>query len=450
MAASEPIISVSGLRGIVGTSLTPDLIVRFVAAYAAEQPGGSIVVTRDGRTSGPMVVDAVRATLAAAGRLTIDCGIAATPTTGVLVRQLGAVGGVQVSASHNPPQYNGLKLFDAQGRVLSAERGAGVLERYRRQDLAFVDYQRLGEVTRHRDTVDGHLQLVLQTVDVPRIREQSFSVLLDSNHGAGSLAGRRLLEELGCQLTLLGGQPDGLFDHPAEPTAENLADVCPRVPASGAAVGFCQDPDADRLAVIDEQGRYLGEEYTLALCLEHVLSQSPDSGAVVVINCATSRMAQDIAERHGARLLRSPVGEAHVVRRMLDENAVFGGEGNGGPIDPRVGYVRDSFVGMAQILELMAARRLPISRLADELPRYGIHKTTVALDAGQVPTALATLQAHFAGAQADLQDGLRLDWPDRWLLIRASNTEPIVRLIAEAATGERARELTDEAAGVLR
>ncbi|MCA9270841.1 MAG: phosphoglucosamine mutase, partial [Planctomycetales bacterium] len=273
-----------------------------------------------------------------------------------------------------------------------------------------------------------------------------FRVLLDSNHGAGSLLGRRLLGALGCDVTLLGDEANGQFAHGAEPTADNLKDVCRRTAEAGVAVGFCQDPDADRLAVIDEAGRYLGEEYTLALCLDHVLRSNPGS---VVTNCSSSRMSADLAAKYGVEYFTSAVGEANVVKAMLAHDAVFGGEGNGGPIDPRVGHVRDSFVGMALILDAMAARGLPVSALADELPRYEIHKTKVDLDRDKIPAALAALKSHFADAQPDEEDGLRLDFSQAWLLVRASNTEPIVRIIAEAKELAEAKRLCADAAQVI-
>jgi phosphomannomutase len=279
-------------------------------------------------------------------------------------------------------------------------------------------------------------------VDVARIRERKFRVLLDSNGGAGSVLGRPLLEALGCELTLVGGEPTGEFAHPPEPTSENLADVRRLVTSAEAKVGFCQDPDADRLAVIDATGRYLGEEYTLALCLDHVLRQRRGP---IVTNCATSRMAEDLARTYEVPFHRSAVGEANVVGCMQRERALFGGEGNGGPIDPRVGYVRDSFVGMALILDAMAARGKPVGELADELPSYAIHKTKLPLKPERVPAALDALERGFSEAAPDRDDGLRLDWSDRWLLVRASNTEPILRVIAEAPQAEQAVEICERA-----
>jgi phosphomannomutase len=357
--------------------------------------------------------------------------------------------------------------------VIPAASGREVLERYRTCTPGWLPQDRLGGSQRCDDSVTAHLLAVLDTVDAEQIRKRRFRVLLDSNHGAGSILGRRLLHELACRVTVLGEEPDGQFAHPAEPTAENLAGVLTAVTDVGADVGFCQDPDADRLAVIDASGRYLGEEYTLAMCVDHVLRQrkagtGPFFGEktdfanrpraedmdlspslAIVANCASSRMSQDLAERYGVPYFRSAVGEANVVDAMLAHGAVFGGEGNGGPIDPRVGYVRDSFVGMAQLLDAMAARQMTIAQLADELPRYEIVKTKISLPAGKLPAALDALEKRFSDASSDRLDGLRLDWPGRWLLVRGSNTEPIVRAIAEAPTAAEASSLCEAAAAVI-
>ena len=471
---NEPIITVSGLRGIVGKTLTSEVAARYAMAFAAEAEEGDILVARDSRPTGEMLASAVHAGLRAVGRTTIDAGIATTPTVGVLMRRRGAAGAVQITASHNPPPYNGMKLFAAEGRVISAGPGQKVLERYRDGVPAWAAHNAIGTSRRCDDTITEHLQAVLQTVDVERIRGRQFRVLLDSNHGAGGILGRRLLETLGCQVTILGEEPNGLFAHTAEPTAENLAGVFTSVVEHKAEIGFCQDPDADRLAVIDGTGRYLGEEFTMAMCVEHVLrglagqggqfhfcgdkadlhsdvSHAEKIGTVpgIVANCASSRMSQDIAERYGATFHRSAVGEANVADAMIEHGAVFGGEGNGGPIDPRVGYVRDSFVGMALLLDAMAAREKTIAELAGELPRYEIVKTKISFPTEKLPEAFDALEKHFSDAGADWLDGLRLDWPDRWLLVRGSNTEPIVRAIAEAPTGPEAAELCRAAAEVL-
>jgi len=444
---AELIISVSGLRGIVGETLTPEVAIRYAAAFSALAPQGKFVLTSDGRATGDMLTGAIEAGLQAVGRDTVDAGIAATPTTGILIRETRAAGGIQISASHNPAQYNGMKLFSHDGRVIPSGPGKDVLDQYRTNRVDWAAHDQLGESYECTDSISAHVKAVLATVDAERIRGQKLKVVLDSNHGAGSLVGRRLLEMLGCDVTVLGEEPNGQFAHTPEPTAENLAGVLSAVTEARAQVGFCQDPDADRLAVIDESGRYLGEEYTLAMCVDHVLRQRKGP---IATNCSTSRMSQDLADRHGVQCYRSAVGEANVVDAMLQHNAVFGGEGNGGPIDPRVGMVRDSFVGMAQLLDAMAARELPVSGLADELPRYEIVKTKIPLDREKIPASLDALEKHFPDATSDRLDGLRLDWPDAWLLVRASNTEPIVRAVAEAKTEAEAQRLCKEAADVLK
>jgi phosphomannomutase len=489
LVSQQIIISVSGLRGIVGDSLTADVAQRYAAAFAEILPPGPVLVARDGRGNGPPLVAPVCAGLSQGGRRTVlDAGIAATPSVGVLVRHHGCAGGIQISASHNPAEYNGMKLFAAQGRVVPAAFGQRVLERFQILDAGcsrldggqVSNTQRPASSNQHPasstehlasrskpivDTTTPHLKLIDGIVDVPRIRAQRFRVLLDANHGAGSVLGIPFLEHLGCEVMLLGGEPDGQFAHPPEPTAENLSGVRADISRMAVAIGFCQDPDADRLAIVDERGRYIGEEYTLAVCVNHVLRTphrvSPsleseflrNSPTAVVTNCSTSRMVEDLARNYGVPFYRTPVGEANVVDMMLAKNALIGGEGNGGVIDPRVVLVRDSFAGMALVLDAMAARDLPVSALADELPRYAIQKSKIDLAPERIPAAYVALQRHFSDAAVDRLDGLRLDWTGesgaKWLLVRPSNTEPIMRIIAEAPLEDEARRLCAEAVGVI-
>ena len=455
--ASPLIISVSGMRGEIGGSLTPSIAVRYALAYsktiASTEP---FVISYDGRKSGSMFCDAICSALNATGRKTLDAGVAATPTTGVLVKHTKAAGGIQISASHNPLEFNGLKLFSAEGRVIPKAEGEKVLEVYNDPNFepCWADVSRIGERVKIEDSTIAHLESVLKTVDVDLIRSRNFRVLLDSNNGSGSVLGARLLEALGCEVVICGGEANGDFLHTPEPTAENLQQVLSKVVAARACVGFCQDPDADRLALVDENGRYVGEEYTVPLCSKNRLQKARIANNLdsprLVINCASSRMTLDIASEFGGECFRSPVGEANVVDLMKAKNAVFGGEGNGGPIDPQVGYVRDSFVGIAQVLEFMARNAQPLSLLADEIKGYSIVKRKAGLPEGGFQKVVDLLSQTFANEEKNTEDGIRIDWNDAWVLVRPSNTEPIVRIIAEAPEAQRANELCDRIEALMR
>ena len=388
---SKPIISVSGLRGIVGESLDPILASRYALAFAesldSDNRTGAVLIGRDGRETGPMFADAIAAALMSAGFNVLYADVCATPTVGVLVRELNCSGGIQISASHNPPEYNGMKLFGLDGRVISASEGQMVIDLYEKNQFSFVPYSKIGTRAAVADTTSAHLKSVLATVDVESIKKRKLKVVLDSNRGAGSLLAKQLFKALDCQFEILGDSPDGQFEHVPEPTAENLKGVAARAKDFGADVVFCQDPDADRLAIIDELGNYIGEEYTLAITLRHALSKSEKTGNVV-INCATSRMSVDIAEEFDCNCIVSAVGEANVTNEMISNAAIYGGEGNGGPIDPRVGYVRDSFVAMAQTMDAMVKNDLAISTLASAIPSYEIVKDKIQLDKEKVPTRI--------------------------------------------------------------
>ncbi len=449
-AASEnrALVTVSGYRGIVGSGLTADQALGYLAAFGTWLPAGPVVLGRDSRPSGAMLAQAAAAALLATGHDVVQAGVVPTPTLGVLVGSLQAAGGVMVTASHNPPEYNGLKLFvrepsTGQGRVLTAEEGQQVKHHYEQHHFAWSDAQHTGKLFPcNAPPWQEHLRRVLATVDVARIRHRQFRVLLDANGGAGGPAAMELLEALGCRIVPLGTEPTGQFAHGAEPTEANLQSLGPQVVENQCHAGFCLDPDADRLALLDEQGRYLGEEYTLALCAWHRLEQQPGPLAT---NCATSQLMRHLAQEYNVPLEITAVGEANVVQGMLCAGAVYGGEGNGGPIDPRVGLVRDSLAGMAQVLDLLAARRQSLSELKEELPPSFMIKQVVSLPGEQLPRLYQRLQQHFADATASQPDGLRLDWPQAWLLVRPSNTEPVVRLIAEATTQQQAQQLIAQA-----
>lgn len=449
------IISVSGMRGEIGKSFNLPEVVRYAVAYSLtiEDPR-PFVISWDARPSGRIFADALHAALNAMGRNTIDAGIAATPTTGILVRHCKAAGGIQISASHNPSPFNGLKLFSALGRVIPATEGNEVLKRYLNLDMSLIPwapFNRLGNRTILEDTISAHLNAVLDTVDVERIRKRKFRVLLDSNNGSGSLSGLPLLDQLGCSVVACGENHNGDFLHTPEPIMENLISVAEKVRESDVQIGFCQDPDADRLAIIDASGHYPGEEFTTALCALNILEKSKNSNRAqdLVINCATSRMSEDLASEFHGICFRAAVGEANVVDLILEKKALFGGEGNGGPIDPRVGLVRDSLVGMANILDLMARHEQPIDQLIGHFVPYSIIKRKMPFPSEDLPRLFQALEEKFPDRTTSRLDGLRMDGPDFWVLIRASNTEPVIRIIAEAPNEIAANTLCNEIEKVI-
>jgi phosphomannomutase len=440
------IVSVSGIRGIIGDSLRPEIATRFAVALGSEFARGRVILARDSRPSGEMLNAAVRAGLLGTGCTVVDIGIAPTPTVGIAVRQLHAAGAIQITASHNPAPWNGLKLFGADGAVLPATRGQDVLNRFLTESFSLARWNEIGSVSVPPDVSQDHLRLVLDHISPSRIASAGLSVFLDGNGGAGGPLGSALLHELGCSVVEYHCEANGEFVHEPEPTPAHLADVAPWVAHNQCHIGFVLDPDSDRLALIDEQGRCVSEELTLALAVKYRLSQ--DRGPVVV-NMSTSRVIEDLAHAAGCSFARSAVGEANVVEMIRSQQAIIGGEGNGGVIDPRIGWVRDPFIGMGLILMLMAESRKPLSQLVAELPQYAMLKTKATLDRHRLHAGYDRLRAHWPQAKVNTVDGLRLDGPDWWLHVRGSNTEPIVRIIAESPNLVHTESLCQQSAEIL-
>ena len=443
---NELIVSVSGIRGVVGKGLTPQIALAFAAALATHSRGGKIVISSDGRPSGNMLRHAILAGLLGAGCEVYDLGVAPTPTFGLAVSRLQAAGGIQITASHNPAPWNGLKLFGPAGAVLSAADGHAVRQIFDRGEYLQAPWDGSGSVHACPESLDWHRRRVLELVDVARIKSCQLKVLVDANGGAGGPLARALLDSLGVQTTMIAGAADGCFRHEPEPTAANLTGICPLIGSAGADIGFALDPDADRLALIDEKGHYIGEELTLALAVAFRLRQNLGP---VAINMSTSRVVEDIAGRYGVTCHRSAVGEANVVALMNEVGAVIGGEGNGGVIDPRVGWVRDPFIGMALVLNLLADTGKTLSALVSELPAYTIVKDKYTVSAQLLPRLYEALSRQWPDVKTNRLDGLRLDWPDRWVHIRPSNTEPIIRVIAEAPSAADAEELCQKVGKML-
>lgn len=452
---SEPlIVSGSGIRGVVGRGLTPEVTARYGAAfgtYLGERSRGSrVLVGRDSRTSGGLLADAATAGLRATGFGVDDLGIVPTPTALLAVAEDdAAVGALLVTASHNPIEWNGLKLAGAEGRFLPPEAVRDV-QRIYRDGATYRDWDGLGGRRRVEGAAERHVRriLALPLLDVDAVAERGFTVALDCVRGAGGPVMSSLLERLGCRIVGLHLEPDGRFPRMPEPVAENLDELCRAVQESGADLGMAVDPDGDRLALVSEAGRPVGEDWTLALAVELVLSRA--RGAVVT-NLSSSGCIRDAARRAGQPFHRAPVGEVNVALLMDEVGAVVGGEGNGGVMLPALHTTRDAAVAAALILQLLADRGEPLSRLLSAWPHYHMARWKVARPAGPVaPILEAVAAAAPPGGREDRQDGLRLEWPDgRWLHVRPSGTEPILRIMAEAEDPSRAEELVRAATEAL-
>ncbi len=438
----QRILSISGLRGIIGDGLDPSYIVKFASALGTKANGGTVVISRDGRSTGHMVKHAVISALISTGCKVLDADIVSTPTCGVLITHFQADAGLQITASHNPVQWNGLKPFTPEGSVFDAAHGKTLLDIMNSESYDLKSWDQLGTVEVLENPSEIHKDKVCSLINVETIRQRKLKVVLDCNRGSGAILGPEFLEHLGCEVIVLGGKADGQFEHVPEPLEENLTGLSEAVLKHGADVGFAQDPDADRLAIVDNTGRYIGEELTLALCVDHVLAKTPGP---VVVNGSTSRVTADIAEKYGCEFHRSHVGEANVVAKMNEVKAIIGGEGNGGVIDPHIGFVRDSFMGMGYVLEGITEKKKPLSEWVDDLPSYCIVKNKITCPAEQVGIACDVLRKTFSDAKPTEGDGLRLDWDNQWVQVRASNTEPIIRIIAEAPASDEAHQLVEKA-----
>ncbi len=450
MAFDGLMVSVSGVRGRVGDALTPEVMATFAAAFGAWASRAgvrTIVVGRDSRVSGPMFTRIVHGALESVGCTVIDIGMAPTPTVQLAVEHHHAAGGLAITASHNPIEWNALKFIGPSGLFLSADEGAemrSLLE----TGIPRATWDTLGHIVVDAEAVARHIDqvLALPYLDVAGIRARKFRVALDCCHGAGDVIMPQLLTALGCEIFAINMEPDGRFPRPPEPVAENLGQLAQLVRNTNADIGFATDPDVDRLALVLDDGRAPGEDYTLALAARTVLRHRP--GAVVT-NLSTSKVVQDVARDAGVPFHFAKVGEVNVAMTMRDVGATIGGEGNGGVILPEMHLGRDAPVGAALILQLMLEEARPLSAVIAERPRYVIVKDK--LDRPDVPldAVYAALREAFPEAVADTQDGLRLDWPDRWVHLRPSGTEPIVRVIAEAPAEADARRLIADARAPL-
>ena len=441
------IISVSGMRGIVGENLTDSVATDYGRAFGTflkescteQKRKLSVSIGRDSRLSGKQLLSAVAEGLCSVGIDVIDLGIVTTPSVGIMLRELGCVGGVVITASHNPGQYNGIKLLLGNG-VAPPSNAAKQIRQYYFDKHFGVDSSDCGKITFSEQTDITHINKVLAIIDRGTIAANKFKVILDSVNGAGGRITKILLAELGCEVVAINDEPTGLFAHAPEPIAENLKGLCEIVTTEGADIGFAQDPDADRLAIVDEKGSYIGEEYSLALSAKYIFSKKTGKAAT---NLSTSRMIDDVAEKAGGRVMRTAVGEAHVAAAMFEHDCIIGGEGNGGVIDLRVGPIRDSLVGIALVLQWMAETGKTISQLVDEIGGYYMKKDKFTADTLQAQQIFNLAKKAFDDAKLDTTDGCRFDFDDGWLHLRASNTEPVIRIIVEAIDQRIAKQYID-------
>ncbi len=443
-------IGVSGIRGVVGGFLTPMLASEFAQAFGTYTRGGRVVLGRDTRASGAMLEHAVTCGLLSVGCDVVKVGILPTPTIQMYVEASGARGGIALTASHNPPEYNALKLFNEGGQFFNHFERSELIDIYHEADFAHAANASIGRITEEPETPARlHVQRVLRCVDADRIRARRFRVALDGVNGAGSLLTPRFLTSaLGCRLNAISIDPTQPFPRQAEPTPDALGDLSDLIRREGADIGFAQDPDGDRLAVALPDGRILDNDEVLALVVDAVLSRLPGD---VVVNLTTSSVIDEVAAWHGRRVFRTPVGEANVVERMRAVNAVIGGEGaNGGIIFPAVHYCRDSYTGMAFLLDRMAETGEGIEALAQRLPRFTRLGMKTPFRRGMLGPVFREFEDTFADARFDRTDGLKIILDDGWLHVRASNTEPLLRLSVESRSAEKARELLRTGTAILR
>ncbi len=435
--------SVSGIRGIVGDSLTVELVLSFAKRFGVFSGRGKVVVGRDSRTTGKMMLNAVSAGLMSVGSDVIDLGICPTPTILLAVENLKADGGIAITASHNPPEWNALKLINDQGTFLTPEQSKEFWD-IPENDLVDLDWQKIGTYSFYENTIDNHIEAILKLpiIASDKIKEEHFKVVIDSTNGAGGLMSPRFLRELGCEVIELYSEPNGMFSRVAEPAAENLGALEEEVKKHNADIGFATDPDVDRLSIVSNNGIALGTEYTLLLAEKYVLSKKRGN---IATNLSSSMASDVIAKENGVEIFRSPVGEINVAEAMNEHNCVIGGEGNGGIILPDLHFTRDAPLGMALILSYMAVSGKKISELAAEISKYYIFKTKLALtedtDFEEVSNRIIN---DFSGTELDTQDGIKIISSDSWIHIRKSGTEPIVRIIAESSSGEGSKKLCDQ------
>lgn len=429
------------MRGVIGESLTPLLLTRFSQAFGTYVGPGTIVIGRDPRRSGEMVRQAVIAGLLSTGCRVVDIGMCPVPTIQLLVRHLKALGGVAITASHNPAEWNALKFIGGDGLFLSGDNAREMLDIYHQGEYTKVPGVEMRGLENLAGATDRHIKTIIDALGALPPARRKLRVVLDACNGAGSVVGPRLLQALGAEVISINVTPDGSFPRPAEPLPENLSALSAAVKEHNADIGFAQDMDADRLAIVSDQGIPIGEEYTLVLAALRVLNHQ--SGPVVA-NLSSTSVLQAVADRFNRQLFLTKIGEVNVTQEMQKQNAVIGGEGNGGVIYPQINFARDSLVGMGLMLHLLAETGQTVTELVDSLPRFSMLKEKLPCPSHKIAAVLRMLRTEYAAYPMDIRDGVKVKLPNAWFLVRGSNTEPIIRVIAEAQTDADARDIIGE------
>lgn len=436
-------VSISGIRGLIGDGLEPEVIVKYTSAYAEFIGSGTVVVGRDSRISGEMVRSIVCGTLTAKGINVIDIGVCPTPTVQYTVKTLNAQGGIAISASHNPNEWNALKLLNSTGQFMTPDENVKLQEIISNFHPVYKTWDKLGTYSLYKEGLERHKKdvLALPILNLEAIRKRNFKVLLDCVNGAGYTVIPQLLRDLGCTVIERNCESTGIFPRLPEPLPENLVDTMKAVKENNVDLGVVVDPDVDRLVLITEKGEPFIEENTIAHITRLVLSKTPGSA---VVNLSTTRAVDDIAASLGSKVHRSAVGEANVVKKMQETGAVIGGEGSGGVIYPALHYGRDALVGVALTLQHLLEFGGTLSELKASLPQYYIAKKKIETGSKDPGKLLAILEKRYASEKINTEDGLRIDFTDHWVHFRKSNTEPIIRVITEAGTQQKAEEYIDK------
>jgi len=438
---STLMVSISGIRGIIGDGLDPQVLVKYTSAYADFVKSGTVVIGRDARITGDMVKSVVIGTLLAKGLDVVDIGICPTPTVQYTVKTLKAGGGIAISASHNPNQWNALKLLNSTGQFMTPEENAEMLKTLETSTSNYPEWDKIGKLTIYEEGLKRHVKdvLNLKHVDLEAIRKKKFKVVADCVNGAGVYVIPDLLRQFGCEVIEHDCEKTGIFPRLPEPLPENLTATMKAVKDNNADLGVVVDPDVDRLVLITDKGEPFSEENTVTSAVKFILSKEKSNA---VVNLSTTRAVDDVAAQYGGKVFRSPVGEANVVKKMKETGAIIGGEGSGGVIYPELHYGRDALVGIALLLQLLTETGKSISQLKEELPSYFIAKQKIVLGNVNPDQVIKKLTEKYASEKINTEDGLRIDFSDHWVHFRKSNTEPIVRIIAEAKDKAQAEKLS--------